>query len=203
MTCEPRSDRFSTPFPLATLVLVDMRRENLSSTHGFRRSVAAGVLSNCRAALAFARRMEWPVAFVSGSGDAADPCQSSALIKGFEPQRLDALFDRRSVSCYSGPYFEEGIQQSGGAAVLAGFLGRGGCLSTGADALLAGHRVTFLSDATMDDLSDRAFNASVVHLLRAFTNFDVRVLSTSAWIRSVEEFPISIEEQAQSGSAPG
>lgn len=197
MTYQPVDKRFSNVFPLATLVLADMRKANLSSAHGLQRSAAAGILYNCRAALAFARKIGWPVAFVSGSGEAAKTPSSNEWIKGFEPQRMDALFERRSMSCYSSPYFAEGVWGNGGAAVLAGFLGRGGCLSTAADALFAGHGVTFLSDATMDGVSDRAFDESAIRLLRAFTKFDIRVLPTSAWMRTVERFPAAYEEQGR------
>lgn len=194
MTYQPVNNRFSNVFPLATLVLVDMRKANLSSAQGLQHSAAAGILHNCRASLAFARKIGWPVAFVAGSGVVAD-ASSNEWIKGFEPQRMDALFERRSMSCYSSPYFAEGVWGNGGAVVFAGFLGRGGCLSTAADALFAGHGVTFLSDATMDGVSDRAFDESAIRLLRAFTKFDIRVLPTSAWMKTVEQVPAASEEQ--------
>ncbi|MDE2135338.1 MAG: isochorismatase family protein [Alphaproteobacteria bacterium] len=201
MTCEPGNNCFRNAFPLATLVLVDMRKANLLSTQGLTHAEMAGILTNCRGALAYARKMGFPIAFVRGAGDSRATNQSNEWIKGFEPQRLDAIFDRRGASCYSSPYFADGMRETGGAVVLAGFLGRGGCLSTGADALLAGNHITFLSDATKDDVSDRALNESAIGLLRAFTSFDIRVLSTGAWIRSVEEFPISIEEPVRRGDA--
>lgn len=130
-----------------------------------------------------------------GAGESQAADQSNEWIKGFEPQQLDPLFDRRRASCYSSPYFEEGMRESGGAVVLAGFLGRGGCLSTGVDALLAGHRVTFLSDATLDDVSDRAFDETTIRLLRAFTTFDVAMLTTGRWINIIERFPVSIDKR--------
>lgn len=195
MTCEPGNSRFHNSFPLATLVLVDMRKANLSSTQSFSHAKIAGILTNCRVALAYARKMGFPVAFVRGASDTRSADQSKEWIKGFEPQRLDALFDRRGASCYSSPYFEEGMREGGGAVVLAGFLGHGGCLSTGADALLAGHSVTFLSDATLDDVSDRAFDETAIRLLRAFTTFDIAMLTTSAWIKTVEQYPVAVDKR--------
>lgn len=192
MTCEPNIG-FGHAFPLATLVLVDMCKANLTSAQGLQRSAASGILLGCRAALAFARKIGCPVAFVSGSGHGTDDGIPSPWIKGFVPERMDALFQRRTVSCYSSPYFADAMRETAGAIVLAGFLGQGGCLATGADALLAGHRLTCLSDATLDDVSDRVFDDTAIRLLRAFTTFDIRVLSTSAWMRSVEEFSITID----------
>jgi len=194
MTCEPHKDRFINAFPLATLVLVDMRKDCLSSVMSLRRSDIAGILSNCRAALAHARRIGWPVAFVRrGRNCAAD--QSGEWIKGFEPQRSEALFDQRNGSCYSSPYFAQGVKEAGGSVVLAGFLGSGGCLSTCADAFLAGQRMVFLSDATLDDVSRRMFDEPSARLLRTFTSFDIATLTTSAWIKATVQFPVTDDRQ--------
>ena len=191
MTCEPHKAPFTNAFPLATLVLVDMKRSSLASAMGLGRADIAGILSNCRSALAYARKIGWPVAFVCGSGDTAAD-RVNEWIKGFEPQRSDALFYRHSGSCYSSPYFEQGMQEAGSSVVFAGFLGRGGCLSTGADAFLVGQRVTFLSDATLDEATSYALGESAARLLRAFTTFDIDIVTTGAWIRTIERAPIAI-----------
>jgi nicotinamidase-related amidase len=197
VTCLPNSQRFDSRFPLATLALVDIRKQGNPSADGLCSSDSAGILANCRTALAFARRMGWPVAFVrSLTADPGEPL-SNEWIGGFEPQQLDPVFDRRGTSCYSSPYFEDAVGQTAGAVVLAGFLGHGGCMSTAADAFQAGHRVTFLTDATLDDAADRAVDASMLQHLRTFAKFDISAVTTAAWIRAIEDFPVAIERKAR------
>lgn len=195
MTCQPSPQRFNGGFPLATLALVDIREQGLTSADGLRCSETAGILSNCRAALAFARRKGWPIAFVRSI--TADTAQqpSNQWFSGFEPQRLDPVFYRRGTSCYSSPYFEEAIARTAGAVVLAGFLGHGGRMSTAADGFRAGHRVTFLTDATHDDAPDRAVDAFLLRRLRA--EFDIAALTTAAWIRRIEDFPVAAERRVK------
>ena len=118
MTCEPGADRFNGAFPFATLVLVDMKKKVLSAAQGLGHPDVAGILTNCRAALAYARRIGLPLAFVRSGGGNCD--EAGDWINGFEPQRSEALFDRRSSSCYSSPYFKEGMRESGGVVVIAG-----------------------------------------------------------------------------------
>jgi len=190
MTCEPVNSAFQKIFPVATLVMVDMCKSNLP--RGLKRAPAGTVLQNCRCALSFARRFGWPVAHVRSSQDAGRAGISYETIGGFEPARADALFERRTLSCYSSPYFGSVIRETAGAAVIAGFLGPGGALSTVADAIQVGDRITVLSDATLDNISNRIFAEPVISLLRAYTTFNISVLTTAAWLRSVEEIPANI-----------
>ena len=194
MTCEPHNTHFGKAFPISTLVLVGMRKSACASRMGLYHSETAGVLANCRAALAYARRIGWPVAFARNvSSGAGRP--SNEWIKGFEPQRTDALFDYVNASCYSSPYFERNVRETGGSVVFAGFFDRGGCLSTCADAFLAGQHVTFLADATLDDISKDVCSETASRLLKSFTTFEVTTQQTAAWIQSLGYFP-ALEAEA-------
>jgi hypothetical protein len=102
-------------------------------------------------------------------------------IKGFEPKRHDSMFDRAGPSCYGSVYFDEVVEDAGRHIVVAGFLGRGGCLATAADAVSMGHGITFLSNAIYDSLSERLFDLSMAGSLTAFTRFDIRIMQTGAW----------------------
>jgi nicotinamidase-related amidase len=86
------------------------------------------------------------------------------------------------------------MQAQGGDIVLAGFVGRGGSLATVSDALLAGHRVTLLMDATHDAECKRAFEPSLLALLAAYTKFDLRAMTTGSWIGSTN--PLAVDSAA-------
>lgn len=190
MSCEPDLHGGEAIFPFATLVLVDMRHNHCGSSPCplIGDAVAASVLENCRIALRFARRSRWQVAFVCGScGLAAS--DTRPWIDGLEPHRLDALFDRRSVSCYSSPLFASAMADNGGAILVAGFLGTGGMLATAMDAALAGHRIGFLSDAVRDPVVETAFGPEAVRLHRMLAGIGAGLTTTLAWTRSVERFP--------------
>lgn len=194
MTCEPDSRLFGGSLPMSCLVLVNMRTANAVSkskmgigrTNGF-----AGVIANCHSALTYARHVGLPVIHVCGNEieETSDAC--CRWLNGFAPEHDDAVLYRKTGSCYSSPFFSDKVQENGNTIVMAGFLGRGGSLMTGADAYRAGHRITFLSDAIYDDLPGFTLSQNSIQLLRTYAHFAVEVQSTGRWIDKVSHFPVS------------
>lgn len=177
-------------FPFATLVLVDMRADHLKTSPlpSCIAGSSAAVVSNCREALRFARAAGRPVAFVRGSGKAVG-AEGGDWIDGFAPLRLEAVFDRKSPSCYSSLCFADAVSENGGAALIAGFLGAGGMLACGLDAMVAGQRVGFLIDAVCDQHADQAFGADAVRLHQALAKIGVGLTTTFAWMRMAGRLP--------------
>jgi nicotinamidase-related amidase len=181
MTCEPVSTQFQSSQATGTLVLVDMRKDYLVGGDGLVRSPTAGIIANCRLALATARQRGWHVVYVCGESSDAGLRSTAGWLRGFEPGRLDAICTRRSRSCYSSPYFSGVIDNGDGCAVYAGFLGDGGCLATATEAIKMGHGITFLEDAIMDHEAAGLFGVRAVQLLRSFTAVHIEALSSTAW----------------------
>jgi nicotinamidase-related amidase len=175
---------FANAHALPVIVLVDPCHHRLQNRRGLNHGDIAGILAHCRAALVHARSVGMAVAFVR---DGANPRASSNSdwIKGFEPERNDMIFERRALSCYANPYFEE-IAKARGALVVAGFPGPGGCLSTAADAVRAGTRITFLDDATVDGESAHALGAFSLARISALTKFEIYSVGTREWIASMK-----------------
>lgn len=175
---------FANAHALPVIVLVDPCHHRLMNRCGLSQSELAGVLAHCRAALKHARDMGMAVAFVR---DGTNPRigSNSDWIKGFEPERSDMIFERRAASCYANPYFGE-IARASGELVFAGFPGPGGCLSTAADAVRAGTRITFLEDATVDGESANVLGAFSLARISAFTRFEVYSTGTQDWIASTK-----------------
>jgi nicotinamidase-related amidase len=173
---------FANARALPVIALVDLCHHRLRNRRGLSHGDIAGILAHCRAALVHARTMGMAVAFVR---DGANPRagSNSDWIKGFEPERSDMIFERRAASCYANPYFDE-VARASGELVLAGFPGPGGCLSTAADAVRAGTRITFLDDATVDGESARALDAFSLARITALTKFEVYTIGTHKWIAS-------------------
>jgi nicotinamidase-related amidase len=173
---------FANARALPVMVLVDPCHHRLRNRRGLSHGDIAGILAHCRAALVHARSIGMAVAFVR---DGANPRvgSNSDWIRGFEPGRSDMIFERRAVSCYANPYFEE-IAKTSGELVFAGFPGPGGCLSTAADAVRAGTRITFLEDATVDGESADALGTLSLARISMLTKFEVYSTHTQKWIAS-------------------
>lgn len=185
MTLEFERRQFRQTFQSQVLVLADLRKQHLTQAGAVPRAATAGILVRCRAVLAHARGMGLPVTFVRDRpsfSNASGSDGGSVWIKGFEPGRYDSVFERAGPSCYGNPYFDEVVEGAGRGIVVAGFAGRGGCLATAADAVSAGHAVTFLTDAIFDDLSAQVFDCSHARSLAAFTKFDIRAVTARHWI---------------------
>lgn len=197
MTFEFKNRSFVCSASQQVLLIVDPVRRHLVGADALLHAQSAGVVKNCRGALRYARMMDIPVAFMRNRNPGAKPSDDASLdgwIAGFEPKRNDSLFDRVGPSCYGGAYLDEVIENAGRHIVLAGFLGRGGCLATAADAVSIGHGVTFLTDAIHDNLSGRLFDCSMASSIKAFTRFDVRVMHTRVWTTAIVP---SIEPMAE------
>src|SRR5476651_1416380 len=156
------------PSTIPILVFVDLQQEYIASPRALAIPTAADVLVNCRAVLAHARKIGWPVAFIRWVGRSPFFNQATKFfhwIEGFEPTGVDMVFERSRPSCYASQQFSEVIASSGGNYVLAGFAGEAACLSTAIDAFHRGHRITFLADASashdLDDMTGSEVHAAV------------------------------------------
>ena len=173
------------PSTISILVLVDLQQEYIASPRALAIPAASDVLVNCRAALAHARKIGWPVAFIrwaSRSPFFNQATKFSRWIEGFEPMGADMIFERSRPSCYASPQFSEVIASSGGSYVLAGFAGEAACLSTAIDAFHRGHRVSYLTDASAShDLDEMAGN-DVHQVVSKIIGLYGDVMSTRSWI---------------------
>jgi nicotinamidase-related amidase len=184
MTFSFRKSRIQNAERLPVFVIVDPCRDILGPANiGMHRE--AGVLVHCRTALAHARRTGMSIAFIrSALRQTGAPSIRSVWIKGFEPNRNEAILERNGLSCYSGPFLEAIAEEGGGDLVVAGLLGCWGCLATASDALAAGHTVTFLQDAILDEASEFVFPEDSLQLLKAFTTFNIEASTTRSWIEA-------------------
>jgi nicotinamidase-related amidase len=173
------------PSTIPILVFVDLQQEYIASPRALAIPTAADVLVNCRAVLAHARKIGWPVAFIRWAGRSPffnQATKFSHWIEGFEPTGVDMVFERSRPSCYASQQFSEVIASSGGNYVMAGFAGEAACLSTAIDAFHRGHRVTFLADASashgLDEMTGNEVHSAVSKIIGLYGD----VASTKAWI---------------------
>jgi nicotinamidase-related amidase len=176
---------YVNPGVLPTLVLVDLQQEYISPPRAPALADPSRALANCRAALAHARAMGLPVAFVRLIGNAAlfNPATRFARwIEGFEPTGADMVFERDRPSCYASPEFAEVMSSAAGHFVFAGFAGESACLSTAVDAYHRDHRFTFLADASashgFDDLGADTVHRVIANIIGSYGE----VTHTGAWI---------------------
>jgi nicotinamidase-related amidase len=168
-----------------TLVLLDMQQEYVASPRLFSIPQAEAALENCRFALAHARRMGFPVAFLRMVERSArfNPVLSySRWIPGFEPMTSEMVFERSMPSCYANREFAHAMTEGGGHFVLAGFSGEAGCLATAIEAFHRDHRVTFLSDASASLGLNRIPAASVHETVIELIGLYAEVTTTRDWI---------------------
>jgi nicotinamidase-related amidase len=173
------------PSIIPIVVFVDLQQEYLASPRALAIPSAAAALVHCRAALAHARKIGWPIAFVRWTGRSPffnQATKFSRWIEGFEPTGADMIFERSRPSCYASPEFSEVIDSSGGNLVLAGFAGEAACLSTAVDAFHRGHRLTYLADASashgLDEMTDRDMHSAIEKVISLYGD----VVPTNAWI---------------------
>ena len=156
---------YVNPSVIQTLVLVDLQQEYIASPRVLALEETKSALANCSAALAHARAMGLPVAFVRWIDrtpifNKASPF--SRWIEGFQPHGVDMVFERNRPSCYASADFAEVIGGGGGNFVLAGFAGEAACLATAIDGFHRGHSITFLADASASHkLNDVAASACI------------------------------------------
>jgi nicotinamidase-related amidase len=176
---------YVNPSVIPTLVLVDLQREYIASPRVLAIPEAKSALANCRAALAHARAMGFPVAYVrwinrSSLFNAATPF--SRWIEGFEPHGVDMIFERNRPSCYASADFAEVMGGGGGNFVLAGFAGEAACLATVIDAFHRGHEVTYLADASASHALEDTGADDVHRVVSSIVGLYGSVSATRAWI---------------------
>ena len=160
---------YVNPSVIQTLVLVDLQQEYIASPRVLALEETRGALANCRAALAHARAMGLPVAFVR-------------WIEGFEPHGVDMIFERNRPSCYASADFAEVMGGSGGSFVLAGFAGEAACLATAIDGFHRGHTISFLADASASHALDDIAANDVHRVVSTVAGLYGEVLTTRGWI---------------------
>jgi len=172
---------------IPTLVLLDLQQEYTASPRLFSIPKIETALENCHAALALARELGLPVAFLRLIGKAPffNPALSySHWIPGFQPLTSEMVFERSKPSCYANRDFSDAMSQGGGHFVLAGFSGESGCLATAIEAFHRGHKVTFLADASashsLNEITAAKVHDTVVQLIGLYAD----VTTTGSWIES-------------------
>jgi nicotinamidase-related amidase len=170
---------------IPTLVLLDLQQEYIASPRLYSIPQADVALQNCRRALAHARELGFPVAFLRMVGQSAffNPVLSySRWIPGFEPLTSEMVFERGMPSCYANREFSHAMTEGGGHFVLAGFSGEAGCLATAVEAFHRGHSVTYLADASaslgLNDIPAASVHETVVELIGLYAE----VTTTQSWI---------------------
>lgn len=141
---------YMTARTASMLVLVDFQQEHLKRSDRSATETAQA-LANCTLALAHARALDLPIAFVRWIDHSPFNAGNrfSRWIEGFEPTGVDMVFEREGASCYAAPNFDEVVGRAGGRFAFAGFASESSCLATAMDASNNGHRVTYLSDASV------------------------------------------------------
>jgi len=170
---------------IPTLVLLDLQQEYIATPRLFSLPEAEAALENCRLALAHARRVGLPVAFLRMIGQSPffNPVLSySNWISGFEPLTSEMVFERSKPSCYANREFAHAMSQGGGHFVLAGFSGEAGCLATAVEAFHRGHRVTYLADASASHDLDRIAAPTVHETVTQLIGLYGDVTTTRSWL---------------------
>ena len=176
---------YVNPSVIQTLVLVDLQQEYVASPRVLALEETKGALANCRAALAHARAMGLPVAFVRWIDRTPifnKASRFSRWIEGFEPHGVDMIFERNRPSCYASADFAEVIGGGGGSFVLAGFAGEAACLATAIDGFHRGHGITFLADASASHALDDIAAKDVHRVISTVAGLYGEVLTTKSWI---------------------
>src|ERR1043165_7732535 len=176
---------YVNPSVVQTLVLVDLQQEYIASPRVLALEETKGALANCRAALAHARAMGLPVAFVRWIDRTPlfnKATRFSRWIEGLKPHGVDMIFERNRPSCYTSTDFAEVIGSGGGSFVLAGFAGEAACLATAIDAFHRGHTVTFLTDASASHALDDIGANEVHRVVSAVAGLYGDAITTGSWI---------------------
>ena len=164
------------------LVLTDLQQCNRDELARDPSCDLARSLDNCMAAIRHARSIGLPIAFTrqaERTGTAKKP--ASRWISGFEPNRADMVFERQQPSCYGNQLFDDIVSQFGSFAI-AGLAAEETCLATSIDASCRGHRVTFLSDASVSRRRMEA-DAQAVHVVTTSAiELFADVAATNHWL---------------------
>src|SRR6202008_1412021 len=176
---------YVNPSVVQTLVLVDLKQEYTASPRVLALDNTKGALANCRAALAHARAMGLPVAFVRWIDRTPifnKASRFSRWIEGFEPHGVDMIFERNRPSCYASADFAEVMGGSGGSFVLAGFAGEAACLATAIDGFHRCPTVPYLTDASASHALDDIGANEVHRVVSGVVGLYGDVVTTRSWI---------------------
>lgn len=171
---------------IPTLVLVDLQQEYVSPSRGLAMPHAVQALDRCQQALAHARAMGFPVAFVRWVSrapffNAASPF--SRWIEGFEPTGGDMVFERERPSCFASSHFAE-VMAASNRIVIAGFAGEGACLSTLIDGFHRGKRIIYLADASASHPLDDIDGVEVHKIIGKLAGIYGEIQTTAEWVLS-------------------
>src|SRR4051795_12344285 len=176
---------YVNPSVVQTLVLVDLQQEYTASERVLALENTKGALANCRAALAHARAMGLPIAYVRWIDRTPlfnKATRFSRWIEGFEPHGVDMIFERNRPSCYASADFAEVMGEGGGSFVLAGFAGEAACLATVIDGFHRGHSITYLTDASASHALDDVAANEVQRVVSRLASLYGGVMTTRNWI---------------------
>ncbi|MBV8837277.1 MAG: isochorismatase family protein [Alphaproteobacteria bacterium] len=176
---------YVNPSVVQTLVLVDLQQEYLASPRVLALENTKAPLANCRAALAHARALGLPVAFVRWIDRTPlfnKATRFSRWIDGFEPHGVDMIFERNRPSCYASADFAEVMGEGGGSFLLAGFAGEAACLATVIDGFHRGHSITYLADASASHALDDVAANEVQRVVSRVASLYGEVMTTRNWI---------------------
>ena len=163
------------------LVMVDLQAANFDELAQDRASDLTRSLENSMSAIQHARSQGIPVAFTRQAGSRIERSAQSSWIPGFEPKRSDMVFEREQPSCYSNQLFEDVVSRIGSFAI-AGLVAEEICLATAIDASHRGHKITFLSDASVSRARHNANSQAVHNLTTRAIELFAETVSTRHWL---------------------
>src|SRR3981081_1796129 len=165
------------------LVMIDLQQKNYDELAKDRGSDLRRSLENCMSAIQPARNRGLPTAFTPQGDNPGliERSAQSAWIAGFEPKRSDMVFEREQPSCYTNQLFEDVVSRIGSFAI-AGLVAEEICLATAIDASHRGHKVTFLSDASVSRGRHNATSQTVHDLTTKVIEFFAETVSTRHWL---------------------
>lgn len=172
--------------PEPTLVLVDLQQDYVNGRLSLPIAERELALGNCRTALAHARHMGFPVAFVRSVRRAAGFPErpTGRWIEPFEPRGSEMVFERDKPSCFSNALFTDVMENCGGPIVLAGFAGATGCLATAVDAHHRCRDLIYLVDASASHAINGASGGETHAMLTEVIRLYAAVADTQGWVRS-------------------
>jgi nicotinamidase-related amidase len=162
------------------LVMVDLQAANFDELAQDRACDLTRSLENSMSAIRHARSQGIPVAFTRQAGSRVERSQST-WIAGFEPKRSDMVFEREQPSCYGNQLFEDVVSRIGSFAI-AGLVAEEICLATAIDASHRGHKITFLSDASVSRARHNANSQAVHNLTTRAIELFAETVSTRHWL---------------------
>jgi nicotinamidase-related amidase len=165
------------------LVMVDLQEKNFDELARDRASDLARSIENCTLAIQHARNLGLPIAFTRPSGNPGmiERAAQSAWIAGFEPRRADMVFERPQPSCYTNQLFEDVVSRIGNFAI-AGLVAEETCLATAIDAAHRGHKITFLSDASVSRGRHNTDSQAVHTLTTKAIELFAETVTTRHWL---------------------